>query len=547
MARSVGIELTDASVRILSLETSGKKSRILQFFKAPIPAEGSSAWEERATAVLREALAASKVPRGRVVAAVDSGDALLREVTLPFKGDDQIRRTVRFEMESLIHNYSIEQLVVAHYKTGETDKGSHLLAAAIPKEALARRLKVFQDAGVDPVAIDLDVCAVFNAFLHAGAIDSDAPHLLIHGTSKFTKLVFVEGRQPRSIRTIRFSLPAEAAVAAAPAAGPRPPDRDDEPAPVVILSEEEAKRFGDLDQDTQGALVEILAKEISRFLLASAASASPSHILLSGDFEDEEAARMLETATEIPVRTFNLLGAVEHSFGPSADERSYRLAAPLGLALKGSGVDALGMDFRQDEFQYRKKFEALKTTLLVTVELVVVFLAAVALHLYFKRTELRRDTKYVVEQQAELHDRVTGQTTVDPLEAYPKFKRLAEQAGTAPGGQFPMVASGRAAWIDLFTAIQRFQQKNAHQRLGDGDLFLEIETVEVQQGTTAGNENLMVRMRGKIRNHEFAGALRNEIRTMETLANADWEGPITPLDSGLFQFTLKATKKKGAL
>ncbi len=543
MARSVGIELTDASVRILALETSGRKSRILQFYKAPIPPGEAATWDERATAALKEALAASKVPRGRIVAAVDSGDALLREVTLPFKGDDQIRKTVRFEMESLIHNYPIEQLVVSHYKTGETDKGSHLIAAAVPKEALARRLRIFQGAGADPVSVDLDICAVFNAIRHAGGIDTDEPHLLIHGTSKFTKLVFIEGRQPRSIRTIRFSLPAEMPVGARPAEGPRPPDREDEPAPLVILTEEEAQRFGDLDLDTQGALVEILAKEISRFLLASAASASPAHILLSGDFEDEHAAQMLEAATEIPVKTFNLLEAVEHPFGAKEDARSYRLAAPLGLALKGVGVDALGMDFRQDEFQYRKKFEAIKTTALVTIELVVVFLAAVALHFYFKKGELRRDARYVLDQQVELHDRVTGETTTNPSQAYPNFRNLAAQAGTGTGA-LPLVASARAAWIDLFTAIQRFQQKTGSQQLGGGDLFLEIEQLDIQQNTIVGNESLTLTLKGKIRNHEYAGALRNEIRAVETFANAEWMGQMQTLESGLVQFTIRASKTK---
>src|SRR6187549_2022067 len=205
MARSVGVELTPAHVRILSLEHAGKVSKILQFHETPIPA-GETPWEERAVEALKLACADSKVPKGRIIGSLDSGDSILREVSLPFKGDDQIRKTVRFEMESLIHNYTIEQLVVSHYKTGETDKGSLLLAAAVPKTVIEKRLKLFQSAGVDPVALDLDVAAVINAMLHAGAIATDEPLLLVHGTPKFTKLVFIEERRPRSIRTIRFSI-----------------------------------------------------------------------------------------------------------------------------------------------------------------------------------------------------------------------------------------------------------------------------------------------------------------------------------------------------
>src|SRR6185295_13856390 len=205
MARSVGIELTPAHVRILSLEQAGKTSKILQFHEAAVPA-GETPWEERAVAALRDAVAASKIPKGRIVAAIDSGEAILREVSLPFKGDDQIRKTVRFEMESLIHNYTIEQLIVSHYKTGETDKGSLLLAAAVPKTAIDKRLKLYQDSGIDPVALDLDIAAIINAMLHSGAIETDEPLLLVHGTPRFTKLMFIEGRRPLSIRTIRFSL-----------------------------------------------------------------------------------------------------------------------------------------------------------------------------------------------------------------------------------------------------------------------------------------------------------------------------------------------------
>src|SRR5579859_1450185 len=260
MARSVGLELTTAHVRILSLEMSGKVPRILQFHQRPVP-PGDAPWEERAAAALREAFAETKISRGKILAALDSGDAILREVSLLFKGDDQIRKTVRSEMERLIHNYTIEELIVSHYRTGETEKGSLLLAAAVPKTVIGKRLRLYQEAGVDPVALDLDIAAVFNAMLQAGAIDSDEPLLLVHGTPKFTKLVLIEERRPRSIRTIRFSLQESAAPAgdspppAAPAA--KSEDAASESVPMVIVSEADPV-FVELSPDDQTALVGIL-------------------------------------------------------------------------------------------------------------------------------------------------------------------------------------------------------------------------------------------------------------------------------------------------
>lgn len=539
MARSVGIELTPAHVRILSLELAGKASKILQFHEAPIPA-GETPWEDRAVEALREAFAASKAPKGRIIAALDSGDAILREVSLPFKGDDQIRKTVRFEMESLIHNYTIEQLVVSSYKTGETDKGSLLLAAAVPKVVIDKRLKLLQGAGVDPVALDLDVAAVFNAMLHAGAIATDEPILLVHGTPKFTKLVFIEERKPRSIRTIRFSMVGSPEVAAGVAAAAGDvPGGGEAPEPIVVVSESDTD-FNRLPHEHQTALIGILSKEISRFLLASASSASPAHILLSGDFEEDGAAAMLESATRIPVKTFDLV----HAINPGAKNiaSSSRIAVPLGLALKGVGIDALGMDFRQEEFQYTKRFEALKTTLLVTVELVIVFLAAIALHFYFKKKDLDANLKTVFNYQNAMYYNVTGEELADATQAYPKFSEIARQAmGGSPQG-LPLKASAREAWRDLFNALQRFQQNHGHKTLSDGTLYLKIDSLDIQQSTAPGNESLTMMMRGQIRNLEFLGLLKSEIRSVDLFANVDTVGATPAVDGGLHQFTLRATK-----
>ena len=541
MARSVGIELGQDAVRLLALEVQGRRTRILKAHEAPIEADAERPWEERAAEALRQALSDSGIPRGRAVGSVDSAEAILREVSLPFKSDDQIRKTVRFEMESQIHNFTIEQLVVSHYKTDETEKGALLLAAAVPKAVLERRLKAYQKAGVDPVALDLDVAALFNAMKHAGGVDAQTPHLLVHGASKFTKLVFVEGGRPRSIRTIHFSLPAGRAEPGRPAPVPEGGGEEGGEA-IVVLDEEQSRKFADLGRDVQDALVGILAREISRFLLAQAATANPSHILLSGGFEDEEARRRIEEAAQIPARTFNPLEAIDPSAPSEIRAHSSKFAAALGLALKGAGVDALGMDFRQEEFLYRRKYEGLKTTALVTLELVIVLLAAMGLHFHFRRSDYGRDLATVRERQRELCELVTGETLRDALEAYPKLKEMFLRVDTS-AVDLPIRVSAREAWRLLFGALASFQQKYGNQTLGDGPLYLELESLDIQQSTNPGNESLTLTLSGKVRNLQFADVLRAEIRSVDLFRSADWVGGLAQAEGGMYKFTLRATKR----
>jgi hypothetical protein len=505
MSRSTGVEVTSSRVAVCSVEQAGRRTRILRFHEAPIAPEGGS-WEERAGAALKAALDAVPGSRLRAAASIDAGEALLRELVLPFKSEEQVRKTVRYELESLIHNHAVEDLVTAWTKAGETDKATLLVAAAVPREAVARALALHQAAGADPVALDLDVAAVFSAFAHAGAIDTDAPHLVLYGTPRFAKILLVEERKPRSIRTLRYSLQD---------AGP-----------------------GGL-----GARLDLLAREIGRFLLSGASTAAPAHLLLAGDLAAPGVAAELQRAAGIPVRDFDLLGALEADRGAVPPESAARLAASLGLALKAGGVDPLGLDFRQEEFRYARRFEGLRNSLQITLQLAVVLIAALGLHLWFKGKDFRRDAGTVRDHQRALYENATGETLADASGAFDRMRALFKQAQNAQGTDLPLKASAREAWRELYGGLLRFQQKYGDRTLGDGQLYLELDSLDISQNTVQGNESLTMTVRGRIRNLEFAGLLKQELRALDLYASADYVGTLSPVpDSGLYQFTLRAVK-----
>ena len=56
-----------------------------------------------------------------------------------------------------------------------------------------------------------------------------------------------------------------------------------------------------------------------------------------------------------------------------------------------------------------------------------------------------------------------------------------------------------------------------------------------------GNESFELLLEGKVRNLEWAGKLREEIRRAELLKEADWKGPIRP-DGDFYRFTIRAYK-----
>lgn len=550
MARSTGIELLEKRVRVLVLETGGKRPKIAGFVELPITVAPEEEWAPQAVETLKEACAQAKAPKGRAVLNIESGAAILRELTIPFKDPDQVRAVVPNELESLVHNYAIEDLVVDFIATGETEKATKVLAAAVPHKVMKERLDIAMQAGIDPIAMDLDVPALFNALDHLGAVDTEEPFLILHGTPRFSKLVLVENKKPRSIRTIRFSLPN-------PEEEKKAQDEQEQarewqttevpgPVPIVVITTSEAAKFSELDFETRSSLMEILAKEISRFLLANASGSTPVHMLVTGEFEDEESAALLEAATNIPTKTFPMLEKVEHSFRADEVDVETKLHVPMGLALKAAGQDSLGMDFRKGPFVYKKKFDTVKTTALVTIELIIVFLAALALHFYFRARDLRDyDIGDIHQRQDEIHEIVLKEKASSPDKAYKELRaRMSELENTlGQTSDFPLKQTALEIAGRLFKAIKAFQTRNARTNPGGQPIWVEIETVDISQVTRVNNESLTVKLRAKARNHMQLDAFKKELAKVELFTQVKEDGQIKSIPDGI-QFALVCTTKE---
>ncbi|MHC4606496.1 MAG: pilus assembly protein PilM [Planctomycetota bacterium] len=548
MIRSVGIEILRHQVRLLTLETGGKKPRIAGFVEKAIPAQSEEDWETTAIAALQDAVRSIRAPRGRAALAINSGDAILRELTVPFKEVDQLRAIVPAELESVVHNYSIEDLVIDFIKTRESEKGSRVFACAVPKAVLKERLSLLEKAGLDPVAVDLDVMALFNALAAAGAVETEEPFLILHGSANFSKLILVEDRKPKSIRTIRFSLPK---------AKPRPSDSISDSgevkmtdstigAPIVLLTDSQFTRFSELDEATRDSLLDILAKEIARFLLANAAESAPSHLLVSGDFEGGDVASLLEASTQIPTKSFSLQEAVDFSPENEGTAMGSRIAVPMGMALKAGGSDALGIDFRKGEFAFKKKFETVKTTALVTIELVIVFLAALALHHYFQARDLQdRELATLYKRQAEIYKKVVGEDPSSPRASFDelleKKRLLSQQFGK--GSDYPLKQTGLEVASDLFRMLQTFRQRFAGAEEGGKTMMVELDTLQIMQNTQEDRESVDLTMDASAANDLWVEKLLGEVRKGALFKNAKVPGVRTDKE-GNVTFSLKSSTRE---
>ncbi|HYC77056.1 MAG TPA: pilus assembly protein PilM [Planctomycetota bacterium] len=376
MARATGIEIGETAVAVVELEGSPKKFRVAGAARVRIEeTEGGEDRLKAAAAALKQALRQSKARREQVVLSVRSGHAVIREISLPFTDLEQIRKVIKFESESHLHSCDIDDVVVGFHKTSEAAGRSRVLIFAVRKTDLRDALDVADRCGVDPLHVTLDAAGLFNLWRALPPGGGDAPVALAEVDDKTTTAVVAVGDRVRLVRTIRLGVDSVARGVAAEMGVDEAKARRESKAyaekaalpfgtggmPVGFADEPAGDLKREIVREGHGAFATKLAGELRR---------SASSVLLDGRLQGVwltgVGARTpgLEGALAeefgVPVKVLDPLEGVEHRLKP---EDVDGLATGAGLALAGLGQDALGLDFRQEEFRFSRKFDRVKTPL----------------------------------------------------------------------------------------------------------------------------------------------------------------------------------------
>ena len=427
MAIAVGLDLGTQGVKIAVVDGTAKKPRLAQFIDHR-PETGrnlSALGKEDLAALLKRIFRERRLRTANVVVAVPASVCLTREVQVPFTRDDQIRKTIKFQAESVFHSIAIDGLVVDHYKIeevvgpapssgarggGAAADRSRLLVVGLRKDVLRERLDTLQHADIDPVAVDLDVAAIFNAWTLTEDARAGKRTLVVDLGGGSMKFFVVEGSRLRALRSLRAQA---AGIRIGEKRGPRQPktieelkdglsaeeradlffaEQEEGRLPVVILDEEQTEIF-DLASETEEARQDILEKlllEIDRTLAGTRLEGPIEKVLLTGGGAATDGIeKAFGDHFQAPCERLALRTAIASKL-PKAQADAFDLvgATALGLALKAIGHDRGGLDFRKEEFVFQGKFE--KAKLGVACALVLLFVFFFVLAYDYRIIEMRR-------------------------------------------------------------------------------------------------------------------------------------------------------------
>jgi type IV pilus assembly protein PilM len=413
MPRAVGLDVGSRLLKLAELSGSPKSFKVQRFLVEELPTgEGEDGDAARAETI-RRIFAENKLGKDDVCVSFDAGTTVFRDVTVPFRQDDQIERVVRFEAENHLHGRAIEDVVVNWVRTGETKEGSQIIVMAAPKAELAERLALLRRADVEPASVDLDATALYTACDATGVFAESPNVVILEIGARTTNLLLVDGGRLRTVRAFVVGADAVTAAVAQDLAlppgdaarrthAPGGPDDGDLLVPAAGAApsreaRETSKSVAELERDvTTGRredFVRKLEREVMRSITSSRAVNAPEKILVSGG--GSLMPGLVEALAErfsLPVEPLGLLTRTGYAIDPAvvADPLLTEAVSPvaIGCALRLLGADPLGVELRREEFAPTNTFEVVKIVLATAVTLLVALLGGLA---YLSRDRLERE------------------------------------------------------------------------------------------------------------------------------------------------------------
>jgi Tfp pilus assembly PilM family ATPase/Tfp pilus assembly protein PilN len=361
----LGIALDTDTVSLLQLTGSAKAYDITLAVQHPWPqAEDPEEAEHLQQQLLQELVATHRLQGQTILATLPAHEAVLRNLTLPFKDPRRIRQTLKFALDEHMPFDPEEVVVDFHLLPMAPPNQASLLVAGMLKERVATVLMLLQSVGLDPNVLDLDVFALAHAAV-LGLAPLPAQTLLVDVQPTRTLLTLLLNGTPVFARSLTHGL-----------------------APDVFMPD--ANRLSKHVQHTLYACERVLQQPYT-----------PEVLVLSGTPGEhlQALAVALQEAMGTPTTIWRLTtNAYKPGSTHTAPPDLARFAIAFGIAARGMQRQAPGLNLRREEFALHRDIQELRGRL-VGLGVLLVFVASLGLGNLYLDTYYQRQ-HYTQLQQA---------------------------------------------------------------------------------------------------------------------------------------------------
>jgi type IV pilus assembly protein PilM len=334
---SIGLDIGSGFVKVVEVDHSGDQPEVVRVAMRPLLpdaiVEGEIMDYGLVSDTVRGLFQEIGVKGAEVVTAIGGHDVIIKKIEMDRMKESDAREVIRWEAEQHVP-FDIKSVELDFQILNPHEEGLQMevLLVAAKRELVDNKVGLLQDAGINPVIIDVDAFALHNAFEHNHPEAMEGIIALVNVGHETTNVNILEGGVPiltRDIpfgsRRIREDLQRERGLTA-------------EQAEDVVQAREtvdDLERFVDSSADEVAVGIE----RASAFLMTRDDGETLGRIFLSGGGARvpgmvESLGRRMNVETHL-VNPFERVPVRAGAAGTiSIDEAAPMLLLPLGLALR---------------------------------------------------------------------------------------------------------------------------------------------------------------------------------------------------------------------
>ena len=334
---SIGLDIGSGFVKMVEVDHSGDQPEVSRVAMRPLLpdaiVEGEIMDYGLVSDTVRGLFQELGMKGAEVVTAVGGHDVIIKKIEMDRMKESDAREVIRWEAEQHVP-FDIKSVELDFQVLNPHDEGLQMevLLVAAKRELVDNKVGLLQDAGVEPIVIDVDAFALHNAFEHNYPDAQDGIIALVNVGHETTNVNILENGVPiltRDIpfgsRKIREDLQRERGLTA-------------EQAEEIVQARE---TLDDMDRFVESSADEIAVgiERASAFLMTREDGETLGRIFLSGGGArvpgmTDALARRMNVETHL-VNPFERVPVRPDAAGElSIDEAAPMLLLPLGLALR---------------------------------------------------------------------------------------------------------------------------------------------------------------------------------------------------------------------
>jgi len=334
---SIGLDIGSGFVKVVEVDHSGDQPEVVRVAMRPLLPDAIVEGEIMDYGLVSDAVMGLFQDLGmkgaEVVTAIGGHDVIIKKIDMDRMKESDAREVIRWEAEQHVP-FDIKSVELDFQILDPEGSGSQMqvLLVAAKRELVDNKVGLLQDAGVNPIVIDIDAFALHNAFEHNYPDAQEGIIALVNVGHETTNVNILEDGIPiltRDIpfgsRKIREDLQRERGLTA-------------EQAEDVVQARETVQ---DLESFVESSADEVAVgiERASAFLMTREDGDSVGRIFLSGGGAripgmTETLGRRMNVSTEL-VNSFERTPVQPGAAGDiSIEEAAPMLLLPLGLALR---------------------------------------------------------------------------------------------------------------------------------------------------------------------------------------------------------------------